>query len=184
MARSRPTLSAASKKLTTIEPAKIPTCLPKRRITRRGPIGIPSGGISGRPTPSLSLSASSATSETYITGESRSTIPSILLAYLEGPTTSALLWCPPTHRGPGPTDPLPRRRPPVPRDRSCAGRLGDPALDAVGHPRFSASGLDRTPQSRCPLARARCPDLWNRASRSGEREARLARRHDAEEAAG
>src|SRR5205807_3368465 len=43
---------------------------------------------------------------------------------------------------------------------SCAGRLGDPALDAVGHPRFSASELHRTPQSRCPLARARCPDLW------------------------
>src|SRR5713101_4453585 len=45
--------------------------------------------------------------------------------------------------------------------------MGDPALDAVGHLCFSASGLHRTPQSRCPLAQARCPDLWILLDRNG-----------------
>src|SRR5579863_7155311 len=54
MARSRPTLSAASKKQIAAAPTKIPTCLPNRRITTREPIGIPSGGTAGRPAPSFS----------------------------------------------------------------------------------------------------------------------------------
>src|SRR5712692_5637992 len=72
MARSRPTLSAASKKQIAAEPTKIPTCLPNRRITTREPIGIPSGGITGRPAPSLSTVSTTGTS--YISSQFQSII--------------------------------------------------------------------------------------------------------------